>query len=43
MEELLAALRARGIAAPRALGVTHARPDRSPDAERTALGAFLTA
>jgi predicted secreted protein len=43
VEELIAELAARGIAPPRALGVTHAQPDRPPDVERAVLGAFLEA
>ncbi len=41
VEELLAELAARGIAQPRAMGVTHADPSGSPEAERAVLGAFL--
>jgi predicted secreted protein len=41
VEELLAELSSRGVEAPRAIGVKHAQPDRSPDAERAELAAFL--
>jgi predicted secreted protein len=41
IEELLAELRARGIAEPRATGIRHALPDYDPDAEREELAAFL--
>ena len=41
VEELLAELEARGIPAPRAIGVRHAQPDRVPEREKAALAAFL--
>jgi predicted secreted protein len=41
IEELLAALAARGVPTPRAIGVTHPLPDHEPDAERAEIAAFL--
>jgi predicted secreted protein len=41
VEMLLAELERRGVAAPRAGGVTHVLPDHDPDAERAELVALL--
>jgi predicted secreted protein len=41
IEELTAELAARGIAAPRAMGVSHQLPDHKTPAERAALHALL--
>jgi predicted secreted protein len=41
VEELLAALKERGVAAPRAIGVTEALPDHEPDTERAELAELL--
>jgi predicted secreted protein len=41
VEELLAELRARGVAEPRATGIRHTLPDYDPVAEREQLAAFL--
>jgi predicted secreted protein len=43
IEEVLAALRERGVPAPRATGITHVLPQHEPEAERTELAAFLEA
>jgi predicted secreted protein len=41
IEELIAELMARGIAQPRAFGVTHQLPGHAPEVERAQLGTFL--
>jgi predicted secreted protein len=41
MEELVAELTERGVAAPRAMGVSHQLPDHDPAAERAALAALM--
>jgi predicted secreted protein len=41
IEELLAALAARGVPTPRAIAVTHVLPEHQPDDERADLVAFL--
>jgi predicted secreted protein len=41
MEELVAELAARGIPAPRAIGISHQLPDHDPAADRAALSALL--
>ena len=43
MEELVAELADRGVAAPRAMGVSHQLPDHDPAAERVALAALMEA
>lgn len=43
MEELVSELAARGIDAPRAMGITHQLPDHDPSAERAALVALMGA
>jgi predicted secreted protein len=42
IEELLAELAARGVAAPRVTGIRHAPGDALPEPQREALAAFLT-
>jgi predicted secreted protein len=41
MEELVAELTARGVEAPRAVGISHQLPDHDPAAERVALAALM--
>lgn len=41
VDELLAELRARGVAEPRATGISHTLPDYDPALEREELAAFL--
>jgi predicted secreted protein len=41
MEELVAELTARGVEAPRAMGISHQLPDHDPAAERAALAALM--
>jgi predicted secreted protein len=41
MEELVSELTARGVDAPRAMGISHQLPDHDPAAERTQLAAFM--
>ena len=40
-EEIAAELAARGVAAPRAMGITHQLPDHDPAADRGALAALM--
>jgi predicted secreted protein len=41
IEELEAELAKRGLAMPRAMGISHQLPDHDPEAERSALGELL--
>jgi predicted secreted protein len=41
MDELVAELTARGIEAPRAMGISHQLPDHDPVAERAALATLM--
>ena len=43
MQELTAELAARGVDAPRAMGISHQLPDHDPAAERAALADLITA